>query len=113
MSSVFPIMNVRQHYLKFQMLFRFLFSRSLSLFARIDVAVEMEARVYKRAVKKRPLNPSHGKSEEEMQIEERCKTPIPGRPDEGAVHREGGSGAAQKRPAGDNQKAPSLLKEIK
>lgn len=61
------------------------------------IALEMEAHVPKSRGEPAGFDrssPSHGKSEEEMQIEERCKTRIPGRPGEGAV-RGVLSGAAQ------------------
>lgn len=54
----------------------------------VRIALEMEAHVPKSGGAPAGfdrLSPSHGKSEEEMQTEERRKTRIPGRPGEGAV----------------------------
>lgn len=73
-----------------------LFKISRGLFS-VRIALEMEAHIQQSrgaSAGFERLNPSYGKSEEEMQIEERCKTRIPGRPGEGAVR--GFSGAAQR-----------------
>lgn len=88
MSSISTLVELRQHYSKFPAVFFFLSAR---------IALEMEAHVqWSRGAPAgfERLNPSHGKSEEKMQIEERCKTRIPGRPVVGAVR--GFSGAARR-----------------
>lgn len=105
-------------------MFCFLFSSSLSLFARMDVAVEMEARVYVSIsiyffiYKKEPWRSARWTRRTEN-LRKKCKSRSDAKHrSRGDLMRElctgrGGSGATQKRPAGDNQKAPSLLKEIK